>query len=136
MTAPLEGGDGHGTLSGGQGNGTGGVPGRRLQAGRVVAGGDAAQLRPTGDFADSTPAALDLPVSGLGDQAPPGFTFTVTAKDVLTMAFITYLWRGRNVVAGLTASDALGDITHQTVLDVAKRIDFRAERASGRRWER
>lgn len=56
----------------------------------------------------------------------------MTARRVLTMAFTTYLWRVGNVVAGLSGADALGDMTDQTMLDMAKKIDYRATRR-GRR---
>ncbi|MDQ6798592.1 MAG: hypothetical protein M3011_11355 [Actinomycetota bacterium] len=81
-------------------------------------------FRPSGDFGE--PVVVDLPVSGLGDEALPGVKFTTDAKGLVTIVFALYVWRVRNVVIGVGGCDALSDMTEQTIFDMAKKIDFRA----------
>lgn len=69
----------------------------------------------------------DIPVSGLGDQSLPGlaYTYSLAGEDYHLFA---YIWRDRNVVAFLGGGDFLGDLSKDTYLDIAKKIDFRATR--------
>lgn len=85
-------------------------------------------FRPTGDVSEASPNAQDLPASGLGDEAPPGAKFTVETGGLLEFDFAIFVWRAQNVVAGFGGSDALGDMTDRTMLDIAKKIDYRATR--------
>ena len=67
----------------------------------------------------------EIPVSGLGDEAAPGLRFTY-GIDGADFVLVAYGWRVRNVLGFVVASDTLGDMSEQTVLDIAKKVDFRA----------
>jgi hypothetical protein len=89
-----------------------------------------AQLR--GDYlqvAATTMAAgsrHDLPVSALGEEAPPGVTFaTETPGDGSASAY-AYWWRRGTVVAVIAAGGTLGDFGAGEALALAHRIDDRA----------
>ena len=62
-------------------------------------------------------------VAGLGDQSLSGLRIPVGPYG-----FFVYVWRDRNVVAALAGGDTLGDMSADSVLEMAKKIDFRATR--------
>ena len=62
-------------------------------------------------------------VAGLGDQSLSGLRIPLGPYGLFV-----YVWRDRNVVAVLGSSDILGDMSGESILDMAKRIDFRATR--------
>ncbi len=65
-------------------------------------------------------AVHSLPVSGLGDQAPRGFTFAFGEVN----AFV-YIWRRGNVVAWTSSSDFLDQFDAGMALKLARRLDAR-----------
>ncbi|MDQ4047991.1 MAG: hypothetical protein M3131_01210 [Actinomycetota bacterium] len=69
------------------------------------------------------PSQRKIRASGLGDQSLAGLRMSLGPYG-----FFVYVWRDRNVVAALGASDILGDMSGESILRVAKRIDFRATR--------
>lgn len=75
----------------------------------------------TGGFDEEPPQKVR--VSGLGDEAPPGVKLALGPY-----AFYAYVWRVRNIVASLAGGDTLGDMSGRSILETAKRIDFRATR--------
>ncbi|MDQ3569269.1 MAG: hypothetical protein M3396_01335 [Actinomycetota bacterium] len=83
----------------------------------------ASNLRPTGDA--GSVRTEDIPVTGLGDEALPGLRSIVTSPAG-DFRLVFYIWRTRNVVAFVGGSDTLGDFTEQSILDLAKKLDFRA----------
>ncbi len=75
----------------------------------------------TGDLEVEPPQKI--PVSGLGDEAPAG------AKMALgPFTMVTYVWRVRNIVVTLAGSDSVGDMNGKWLLEMAKKIDYRATR--------
>ena len=75
----------------------------------------------TGGFAEEPPQKVR--VSGLGDQAAAGIKLPLGPY-----ALYQYVWRARNIVATIAAGDTVGDMNGKTILEMAKRIDFRATR--------
>ena len=80
-------------------------------------------LRPSGDA--RLTSSEDIPVTGLGDEALPGFKATAAVAGHRFRSF-QYFWRARNLVAYAGSSDVLADFNEQTALDLAKKLDFRA----------
>ena len=76
----------------------------------------------------SRPVSMkDIPVSGLGDQSLPGLAFSLAGEEH-RFHFFMYIWRDRNVIAVVGGGDTLGDLSKDTFLDIAKKIDFRSTR--------
>lgn len=89
---------------------------RALQAVRAFL---ADSFETTGDVDDASPRKIRA--SGLGDQSLSGLRMPVGP-----WGFFIYVWRDRNVVAALAAGDTLDDMSAESVLNIAKKIDFRA----------
>ena len=89
-----------------------------------------AQLR--GDYlevsaTDAAPGSRhDLPVSALGEEAPPGVTFATPIPGDGTASAFTYWWRRGTVVAVVATGGTLGDFGAGESLALAHRIDDRA----------
>lgn len=66
----------------------------------------------------------DIPVSGLGDQSLPGFTFTAS-KEGKKASFTIYSWRSRNVAFFLVGIDQ-AQPKESTFLDLSKKVAGRA----------
>ncbi len=75
----------------------------------------------TGDFDEEPPQKIQ--VSGLGDEALPGVKL-----EVGPFTLFLYVWRARNIVATLGAGDSVGDMNGTAILEMAKKIDYRATR--------
>ena len=75
----------------------------------------------TGDFDEEQPRKIR--VSGLGDEAAAGIELPLGPY-----ALFIYVWRARNIVVTLVAGDVLGDMSGKTILEMARKIDFRATR--------
>ncbi|MDP8908339.1 MAG: hypothetical protein M3N47_04315 [Chloroflexota bacterium] len=73
----------------------------------------------TGDFDEEQPRKIR--VSGLGDEAAAGIELPLGPY-----ALFMYVWRARNIVVTLAAGDVLGDMSGKTILEIARKIDFRA----------
>lgn len=83
----------------------------------------AASFRPSGRAASATPQPIA--VSGLGDESLPGLRLPVQGGGQ-SFDLAIYTWRVRNVVMTLGAGTFLEDMNDQTMLDLAKKIDYRA----------
>jgi hypothetical protein len=68
----------------------------------------------------------DLPVSALGEEAPPGVTFATQMPGDGSASAIAYWWRRGTVVAVIAAGGTLGDFGPGEALALAHRIDDRA----------
>jgi hypothetical protein len=68
-------------------------------------------------------AQSTIPVAGLGDQSLHGIRFALGPYGLYL-----YVWRDRNVDVLLAATDVLGDLSGQSILNIAEQIDFRATR--------
>lgn len=67
----------------------------------------------------------DIPVSGLGDESPPGLRISVDLGPLGPADLYTYFWRRNNVLVLLAASNILNDYDAQSTLKLAHQIDQR-----------
>ncbi len=75
----------------------------------------------TGDFDEEPPQKIH--VSGLGDEARSGVKLAVGP-----FTLFAYVWRTRNIIATLAGGDSVGDMSGKSILELAKKIDYRATR--------
>jgi hypothetical protein len=72
----------------------------------------------------------DVPVSGLGDEPLPGRRFTTPTGGGQRLTFTFYMWRIGNVVVYVAGTNTLGDMNDQTLLEIARKVDSRAQQAA------
>lgn len=91
---------------------------RALPAVRQIS---ASLVKPTESPFGGKIVQTEIPLSGLGDETPPGVSFKRGDLEL-----VAYFWRIGNVVAFVIGSDALGDMDGGSLLETAKQINNRA----------
>ena len=91
---------------------------------RVLRSVGVQSLKPTGGA--RIESTRDVSVTGLGDQAEPGVTTTLSVGATRRFAISLYFWRNRNVVFYSGGANSLGDLNESGYLEISKKVASRA----------